>query len=348
MNIPIMRGSRGIKSQSDPVRSAYSTSQSPYTKNTGLVDLAACMNVDISDKFRVSRRRGVTRKVAISAHSLHPVGDRYCLFVSGTDLNLLLPSLTEYVTVAQVSEAPLSCFVLDGIAYWGNGIQKGKIVDAVNVEWVGPPVVYGNKTRAFYDPPAGKLLGFYAGRMYAAVDRVVWYSEPFGPDLWSLSDSFLSFESPVTMVRGVANGLFVSDSEQVWFLGGNGPDSFEWKVVDNHPAITHSDKAAVGMMQITSDGSYEFADGGKIECAFWLSNNGVMFGSGSGETINLTDEKMDLLGPYSRGSVLVDGAALIAQFLDGAPVSTTDTAGVSGSTIPGDALTIDGEILVFG
>jgi len=309
--VNIIKGSYGLHTQSDQERSPYSLEPSPYAGAVGLVDFSACMNVDVSDRFRISRRRAITRKIKEASHSMCPVEDKYCLFVSGSDLNLLLPSLTEYENVATVANrVRVSCFVLDGVAYWSNGIRKGKIVDGENLPWVKGDVVSDNKTRVFFDPPVGQHLDYFNGRAYVASGKVVWYSEDYGPDVFSLGDSYLSFESDIRMVRHVAGGIYISDSFVTWFLSGSGPKDFKWKVIDDHPVLPYSDKSAVGTM---TDGIY--TSGGKVEVAFWLTNEGIVFGDANGQIQNISEEKFDLPSKSTQGAVLVDGSTLIAQFI---------------------------------
>ena len=316
MNIPITRGSTGLSTQCDPVRSYYSKATAGSTGLIGIVDLQACINTDISDRGRYSRRRPITRIIAAAAHSLCPVDSRYCLFVSGGLLCLLHPDFATYTAIGTVGDLPMSAVVLDGVAYWCNGVQRGKVVDGVMDGWNKPDVVYGNKTRIFDDPPTGKLITQFNGRLYMAKDNVVWVSEPFGPDLWSLEDGFLSFESNVKMIRGVAGGIYVSDSYATWFLSGNGPDDFDWRVVYNYPVIPGSDSNAVGVMSQGQDGGYVWTAAGKRECALWCTDNGFMHGSADGNVINLTDEKIDLPGTgYLRGATMVNGSMAIAAFI---------------------------------
>lgn len=304
-NISITKQSSGLYTQNDPARSIYRNDAG------GLTTLSACLNVDISARGRISRRRSITRKVTSSAHSSWPIDNKYCLFVSGNNLNLLFPNLSEYETVGTVTSGlPVSCFVLDGIAYWSNGIEKGKIVNGVNQEWVKGDVVSDNKTRIFYDPPPGQHLDFYNSRAYVADGSVVWYSEDYGPDIFALEDSYLSFESDVTMLRHVAGGIYISDSSVTWFLSEVAPKKFKWIIVDDVPALPYSDKNAVGSMI-----DKIWKTGGRREVAFWLTHNGIMYGDANGHVENISDEKIDLPGKYTTGSILIDGSTLIAQFI---------------------------------
>ncbi len=311
MTTTIMKGSYGLHTQSDQVRSPYSKESSPFAGELGIVDFAACMNVDISDRFRVSRRRGITRKILLDSHSLWPVENKYCLFVNEGNLNILLPGFTEYETIATVTPGiALSACVVDGIAYWSNGVEKGKVIDSENTPWVMGDVVSNNQTRQFYDPPLGQHIDFHNGQMYVAAGREVWYSDPYGPDVFAMGDNFLAAESTIQMIRHVTGGMYLSDSVVTWFLSGSNPKEFVWKEVDNHPVLPYSDKGAVGAMP---DGVWK--PGGKIEVAFWLTNEGIMFGDASGQVANISESKIDLVSTYTTGAVLVDGSALVAQFI---------------------------------
>jgi hypothetical protein len=273
------------------------------------------MNIDILDNNMIMRRRGIRKVVPESAHSLFPVGNKYCLFGSGTGLWILLPEFAGYRQIATVTSGNISYAMVDGVVYWANGYQRGEVVDGVNLPWTKAETVYSNnQTRTFYDPPTGRLLGWYKGRMYVVEDKVIWYSEPFSPDVFALADSFLSFESTVTMIRPVAGGVYISDAEQTWFLAGEDPKEFSWKVVDYFPALPYSDAAAAGTMAANEAGDMVFSSGGKREVAFWLTNDGIMFGDGAGDIINLTEKRIDLVFPAVSGAILVDGTNLVAQF----------------------------------
>jgi len=312
----IMKGSAGLKTQTSPARSPYSEGQAGFPGQVGLVDLAACMNVDISDGNRIDRRRGILRKVLDNSHSTCAVPGKYMLFGSEDGLWLLRPGFTTYSQIATVTPGRITFAVVDGIAYWSNGAQKGRVVEGVNTAWVKGDVVSMNQTRIFYDPPVCRHLGYYNGRMYASNildEKEILYSEHYGPDIFAKADSYLSLESPTTMIRPVGGGIFISESDKTWFVSGPDPKAFDWKVVDDHPALPWSDKPAVGSMQF--DGSYTYVSGGKREVAFWLTNEGVMFGDADGTVYNITEDKIDLVPPYTSGAILVDGSTLIAQFI---------------------------------
>lgn len=304
-----MKGVRGLTTQPDPSTLTYSQSASRQTGNIGLSDFSACLNVDVLDNNMVMRRRAIVKRVDMPCHSLCPLPD-YCLFGSGDGLWLLGSGFEGYQQIATVTPGNISFSVLDGVARWANGAQRGKVVDGVNQPWVKAETVYSNnQTRTFYDPPTGRFLGYYNGRMYVVIDKAIYYSEPYSPDVFAMGDSFLSLESTVTMLRPVKGGMYISDSEQTHFVSGAEPNAFDWNIIDNFPALPWSDKSAVGAMV---EGSWQ--PGGKTEVAFWLTNNGIMFGDAGGNVVCTTETKINLPTTYTAGAILVDGTNLIAQF----------------------------------
>lgn len=307
MNVPITHGTSGLRTESDPARSVYNADTG------GLRDLAACMNVDVSDAGRLSRRKGMTKLVEASTHSLFPVMDQYLLCVQGDALSVIGADLSTVTPIRNVTPgARMSFCLLDDTVYYVNGFEIGKVVDRVSKPWVAPAEVVGhNVTRQFSSPPIGQRVAYFDGRMYIAQGKAIWYSEAYGPDLFSMGDSFLSFESTITMLRPVAGGLYVSDEHDTWFLAGTDPAAFTWRKVDNLPTLPFSDITAIGTMVLTSSGDYTFIPG-KVESAFWLTLQGVIFGGPTGEIDKITDSKIDLPNnEYSSGACLINGSTLI-------------------------------------
>lgn len=306
MNIPIIKGSAGLNTESDQARSYYLKDPSPYTGNTGVPFMSACMNIDIDDEKRISRRKGMIKRVPENAHSVHPISEQHCLFGADDGIFLIHAGFSGYVQVATVvPDLRISAITVDSVTYWMNGAQKGKIIDGVNYAWVLGTIVSDNVTRAYYDPPIGKYLDYYNGMILVGQDKQVWASVPYKPNVFDFGQRYFALESPVTMVRHVKGGVYISDSEQTFFVNGE-----DWRIVDNHPALPYASCNAIGAMV---DGSW--SSGGKTEVAFWLTNEGVVFGDATGNILNITEEKIDLVGPYTSGAILVDGSTLIAQFI---------------------------------
>jgi hypothetical protein len=304
LNLSIVKGSAGLNTESDQARTYYGKDASPYTGNRGLSFFSACMDIDIDDEKRISRRKGMIKRVPENALSLHVISERFLLFGADDGLFLLQAGFTGYTLIATVTPGRVSAVTVDGVTYWTNNVQKGKIIDGVNYPWVKGTVVSDNLTRIFYDPPVGKYLAYHNGQILVGAGKTIWKSEPYGPDVFALDD-YYSLESDVSMVRPVGGGIYIADSERTFFVTGN-----DWKPVDNHPALAYASTDAVGTM---IEG--KFTSGGKTQVAFWLTNEGVIFGDAVGNVQNITEERIDLLGPYSSGAILVDGSTLIANFI---------------------------------
>ncbi|KJU85660.1 hypothetical protein MBAV_002146 [Candidatus Magnetobacterium bavaricum] len=60
-----------------------------------------------------------------------------------------------------------------------------------------------------YPAPPGQLLEFYRGRVYVASGNVVYYSLPNSYELFRVGSDYLPFESDVTMLAAVDDGLYV-------------------------------------------------------------------------------------------------------------------------------------------
>jgi len=300
----IIKGSAGLNTESDQARTYYDKNPSPYTGNLGLSFFSACMNIDIDDKMRVSRRKGMIKRVPENAHSLHVIDTQHLLFGADDGLFLLLAGFTGYSLIANVTPGRVSAVTVDGVTRWTNGVQRGKIVDGVNYPWVKGNVISDNLTRIFYDPPVGKYLAYHNAQILIGAGKTIWKSWPYGPDVFALDD-YYSLESDVSMVRPVGGGIYIADSDRTFFVSGD-----DWKPVDDHPALAYASTEAVGTM---IEG--KFTSGGKTQVAFWLTNEGVMYGDATGNVLNITEERIDLLGPYSEGAILVDGSTLIANFI---------------------------------
>lgn len=310
MNIPITRGTTGLRTENDPVRSAYNK------KTGGLSDLAACMDIDVSDARRPSRRKGKKRLITGNWHSLFPVNDQYCLMVQDDALSVTSDLVTATGIRNVTVGARVSYCLLDNTVYYVNGFEIGQVNNQISSPWVKPnELISNNKTRIFQGPPIGQRIAYYKGRMYIAQGDKIWYSEPYGPDLWSMSDSFLPFESVTKMVRPVAGGLYISDEYDTWFLAGAGPGDFNWDKVDPLPALPWSDSEMLGTMMMTKSGDYMFISG-KVVSACWMTAQGLVYGGPTGSIEKITEGKIDLPGnEYTSGATGINGTTLIGVAL---------------------------------
>lgn len=135
-------------------------------KNTETADrlkpgeLVTAQNIDITNTERIQTRQGQTVVQALTnAHSIWSHG-RLCLFVQGGALKRLLPDETVATIKALVSNNLMAYEAgADGVAYYTNGVDLGRVVNGVYSCW-GVPAPLQQPTAAVSagSLPPGKYL----------------------------------------------------------------------------------------------------------------------------------------------------------------------------------------------
>jgi len=95
------------------------------------------------------------------------------------------------------------------------------------------------KTRYITPPPAGRVLAYSGGRIYIADGPIVWYTEPIQYGRCRKASSFLQFPADVSIMSGVAGGLYVASDKTYW-LAGTDPQTFTSKIVLEFGAAPHT------------------------------------------------------------------------------------------------------------
>jgi len=278
----LFRGAIGINSKVDPARIKYDP-------ETGIEELAAGVNIDISSSKRVGRRKGYTLRLAKAAHSLFSCGE-YCLFASGNALCVLEPDYTwsaiRNVTVgARVSYAKIGTDI-----YYANGYEKGIVRDRVSYGWTAASYVGPATTKVFSDPPVGHLLEVYNGVMLIAQDNVIWYSESFAPSWFDLAKNYVQLGERLTMMKAVQGGIYVSTEKETFAYRGETVKELRQTKVADYPAIEGT--AVTASASRIGDGSVTGI------AALWASTKGICFGGPDGNFRNLTERRLDY--PFAR------------------------------------------------
>lgn len=141
-------------------------------------------------------------------------------------------------------------------------------------------------TQFLSKPPAGRIIRRFNGRIYIADGPVVWFTEPYAPDLVHRGRGFFQFAAPVTVMEPGESGMwFVSDKTE--FYVGTGPEDF--KVVQ---------KLGYGAVYGTSRLLPRTHD------AVWYSEKGVVMGTRDGQATNLQEANV-AVGSGTAGASLV-------------------------------------------
>jgi hypothetical protein len=287
----IFWGSTGINNVSDPTRIAFD-----YRK--GIQDLAFGVNIDLDDTGRPSRRKGMERKVAGRWTGLFDCGG-YGIGVLGSTLYVIEPDFS-IRGIAMVTEGcRLRAVKAGGRVYYVTGHEIGLVCHRENQAWQGGAYVGPETQRTFSDPPIGHLVAFYNGRIYVAVDNIIWYSEPFGYGWFDMARNFIPMASRIRMIAPVADGLYVSDDEGTWFLHGATPKEFARRQVQTAPAIEGTD--------VRCDGHKIHALQVSGPVQIWASTDGIIVGANGGQTINITEGRLTYPPARYGCGAIIDG-----------------------------------------
>jgi len=291
--------SDGLNTKVDPVRLKFDY-------RTGVSALAACKNISIDDTGRISRRAGYAVTDRTEAwHSLFSAG-AFALGVTGNALAVIAADMSK-TNLRNVTTGAKMSYVrnTDGaqdIIFYMNGYEKGRLINKVSYSWPVGTYVGPETRKSFYEAPIGHLLCIRNLRMFIAEDKILWYSEPGNLSSYRLSANYFGFPSRLRMVQAVKTGLWISDSESLYFLQGEIiPSRLEMPtqtLVANYPAIEGT--------AVKIDGS-RIGEGIPGAVIVFTTSEGVCIGDGNGNLINISERKIDLPLALSGASLYRDG-----------------------------------------
>lgn len=289
-SVPLFDKATGIVNSIDPMR-----------VGEGGVVTAENVVIDISGAIR--RRDGMERLSSATCHSLFSCGS-YGLGVFGGVLSLIERNLTVSSLVSVGSAKVNYALWFNGmydVVFFSNGTVIGKVVNKAYSAWVTGSYVGLDSTDSRIDeylsaPPIGQLLKIHNGRMYVAVENLVYVSEIFDYSRFKFIPFI--FENDIVMMEGVAGGLYVGDESDLFFLGGSSPEEFTRTKVMSGRVVTDS-CVKVAASDIGLQGAKEVI-------VFTVAGEGICIGSESGCIQNLTGNDID----FSNGLI---GAACVTK-----------------------------------
>lgn len=296
--VQFFKGTIGLDNTQGPTRTALDPRE-------GIVELAEAWNIEIDDTGRPYRRAGYTSTARTEdSHSMY-TGRAGTFFMSGTTLYRLNEDLTRTAVGAGLTADAITDYeeVLDTI-YFANGYEIGKIVNGVSSAWTVGTYVGPTTTRQFSAPPVGHLLEVYNGIMYIAAKNVLWGSEPFGYNLFDTTRNFVWFEDKITMVKAVADGMYVSTEKKVVFLKGLTTKDFQQIDISNYPAIPGTG--------ITVNAEEILKGQATGDAAIWTALNGIYLGLNGGECKRMTEQRITLPQVNSGCAVFHNGRYLVS------------------------------------
>jgi hypothetical protein len=159
-------------------------------------------------------------------------------------------------------------------------------------------------TAWFSAAPAGRLIEYFRGRIYVADGGVVWFSAPFGYELFDLTAGYLRLDGPLTLLAAVKDGLYAATGEKTYFLEpvDNGPEAgaaFTLRQAASSGAIFGTQ--AAGVIHLGADGA-----GAPPKCVYWVTEDGVRAGLDGGNIADVTHGRF-------RFGAAQDGAGLFTR-----------------------------------
>ena len=300
-DITIFTGTSGINNKHDPARLRFNT-------KTGVSDLAACVNCEIDDTGRIARRNGFTATSRTEAwKNLFGCGS-YGVGTKGNALCVIEENL-DYTAIRNITEgARMSCVKdSDGdqdVIYYCNGHETGKIINKLSYEWtVGTRT---SDTKKFADPPIGHLIE-KRNRMFIAQDNTLFYSEPNSCSLFRPGTNYFRFNGRIKMVQAVDSGMWVSDSEAIYFLGGEiSPMSMEMPLQKKM-----ADYCAIEGTETKVPGSIIGEEGLLGIVILFATNAGICIGTSDGTLLNISERKLALPSGLSGSGLYKDGKYIV-------------------------------------
>lgn len=130
--------------------------------------------------------------------------------------------------------------------------------------------------------PAGRIVRQFNGRALIAVGSVLHYSEPFAYELFDLRKHF-TFPAGITLVEPMNDGVYLSTSNETFWLGGDIPEKWELDSKFSYGAIPGT--TAYGTADMLFDGK------GKGPAILFASTRGLCAGLDGGNIVNLTQDR---------------------------------------------------------
>lgn len=298
-HIKIYSSSTGINNNLDPVRLEYD-----YRK--GISDLAACINCRIDDSGRLARRDGFTATDRTEAwKNLFGCGS-YGIGTKGDALCIIEPGMA-YTAIRNITPDARMSFVRDtdgtqDVVYYANGHENGRIISKASHSWPASSYVGPETRKTFQPPPLGHLLEIRNLRMFIGQDNVLWYSEPGAMSLFRLAANYLVFPSRLKMIQAVDGGLWISDSESLYFLGGEiMPTALEMP-----RQIKKADYPAREGSAVKVKGS-KIGEGFSGMVVVFTTEKDICVGTSDGTLVSLTERKIDLPGGLISAGLYKDG-----------------------------------------
>jgi len=254
----------GIDNTSDPV-------QLQLQKNG--IYLRELLNIDIDDEGMIHRKKGYGESPVVAGSAIHSFWSdgKTALFVDGTTFKRLNKDLTATTLISGVNPNDRMSYVsVNGTVYFGNNSIVGFVFEGLSYPFPEPRQTY--KTRMV----GGQILEYYNGRLYAANGANLFYSDATLLGQMDRRKNAKALPGRITMVRAVADGMYVSADDKTYFIGGDDPSQFK--------LVKVLDLGAIEGSAVTVDGD-DIGRGASGKAVYWMTSCGPYKGFPGGVAI---------------------------------------------------------------
>lgn len=139
--------------------------------------------------------------------------------------------------------------------------------------------------------PGGDFVRGHGGRLYVASRDTLWYSEALRPHLTHKGHNFVRFVGAIRFIELTEGGAYVGDDRGVWWLAGEDPTKWDMHMVSDAVAVRRSSLMVPGRLLPENKAN---TNSKSDDCAVWLSSDGYMLGTASGNVSALQPNRIRL------------------------------------------------------
>lgn len=266
-------------------------------------ELSIARNVVLDDAQQMRSREGYAVRAAGSHHSFCNIAGRAFVVRAGV-LGVLGAGLT-FTPLATVGDDPLSYTEVGDVVYasstsWSGKISATNIVSAwgaasSGAQWISP-VMTPTATlgqisgRRLSLPPLSELVAEHNGRIYLAIDNMLWVTELYLYSQVDRDKNFIQFEHRITMLYSGDGGLYVGTTRKVYFLPGTFTQGMRINTAMDAGVIPGSLVEIPAPMVHPGAGSQLIPEG---FLPVFTTTAGICVGLAAGEVHNLTQGRVE-------------------------------------------------------
>ena len=305
MNKIAYRKFTGINNVDDPV-SLIDRSRGNMT-----IPLVVATNIDIHKDQHLSRCDGYT-KVISGIYTSVWSNDFLILGINNGNLVQIKGDYTITILMSGVGDYKMvyeTVYDDTGMrVYFTNGMIIGKIKNGV-------ASLLGATTQEFKSVlPPGDMLKYFSGRLYLIKDKTIYVSDVLNREVYDRRWGFKQIETTITMFEGLTEGIYVSDSEGVFWMKKidempevAATSSFAFSLIDNTPAIPGT---AIKLNNIISPSGARHR-----QAVLWTSKNGLCLGGDNGMYERVLDGVYNIPVHYQKGASVFRESGDLNQYI---------------------------------